>query len=125
MGHGGSLPRPPSDSGPSRFFAQDRSVDAGHRAGSLRMTGRGTLSDAEDEGAGGGEGAAGAVDTGQAGAGDLALAALPAELADGLDEEEDAVHAGVGVGEAAAVGVEGELAAGGGAPAGHQGAPPT
>ncbi len=50
--------------------------------GSLRMTG--TLLNAEDEGAGGGQGAAGAVDAGEPGAGHLALAALAAELADGL-----------------------------------------
>src|SRR3990170_4551922 len=77
---------------------------------------------AEDEGAGGGEGAAGAVDAGELRVRDLAVAALAAELADGFDEEEDAVHAGVGVGEAAAVGVEGEVAAGGGALAGDEGA---
>ncbi len=80
--------------------------------GAARSAQFGSLLHAEDECAGGGEGAAGAVDTGQPGAGDLALAALAAELAHGLDEEEDAVHTGVGVGEAAAVGVEGEVAAG-------------
>ena len=54
--------------------------------------------------------------------GDLALAAFAAELAGGFDEEEHAVHAGVGVGEAAAVGVHREVAAGGGALAGDEGA---
>src|SRR3990172_8434033 len=39
----------------------------------------------------------------------------------GGDEEEDAVHSGVGVGEATAVGVEGEVAAGRGALAGDEG----
>ena len=48
---------------------------------------RQALLNAQDEGAGGGEGAAGAVDAGELGVGDLALAALAAELADGLDEE--------------------------------------
>ena len=47
--------------------------------------------------------------------GDLAGAALAAELPRGLDDGEDAVHAAVGVGEAAAVGVDGQAAAGVGA----------
>src|SRR5687768_11672800 len=76
----------------------------------------------EDQGTRGGEGATGAVDAGQAGIRDLALATFASELAGGFDEEEDAVHAGVGIGEAAAVRVEREVAAGGRALAGDEGA---
>src|SRR3954453_6573719 len=56
-----------------------------------------------------------AVDEGDFGVLDLARAAVPPELADRLDQQEDPEHAGVGVGEAAATGVEREVAADGGA----------
>src|SRR6267142_2324249 len=70
----------------------------------------------QDERAGGGEHAAHAVDERALGLRDLARAALAPELARRLDDREDAVHAAVGVGEPAAVGVDRELAAGGRAP---------
>ncbi len=88
----------------------------------IRTTGGERLVCPENEGAGGGERAAGAVDAGQFRAGDLTLAAFAAELADGLDQKKHPVHPRVGVREAAAVGVEGEVAAGGGALAGDEGA---
>src|SRR5438132_3231172 len=91
---------------------------------SLRMTAF-LLIRAEDECAGAREGAAGAVDAGKFGIRDLALAAFTSELPGGFDEEEHAVHAGVGVGEAPAGGVEREVTAGGGALPGDEGAPLT
>src|SRR4051794_17733565 len=53
-------------------------------------------------------------------AGNLARASLAAKLANRFDEQEDSVHAGVAVGEASTVGVEGEVAAGRRALAGHE-----
>src|SRR3546814_14480651 len=64
--------------------------------------------------------AAAAVGDGDLGAGDLAVAALAAELADRFDQDEHAVHAGVGVGEATAVGVRGQGATGAEAPVGDE-----
>ena len=46
----------------------------------------------------------------------LADAALAAQLPHRLDQQEQAVHAGVAVGEAAAIGVDRQLAAGRDAP---------
>ena len=44
---------------------------------------------------------------------DLASAAFAAQLAHRLDQQEQAVHAGVAIGQAAAIGVDRQLAAGG------------
>src|SRR5262245_1221551 len=69
-----------------------------------------------------GEHAAVAVGEGGLAIGDLARAALAAQLPHGLDQQEQAVHAGVAVGEAAAVGVDGEAALGPDPPALDEGA---
>src|SRR5689334_3585970 len=61
---------------------------------------------AEDDRRLGGEDAAVAVGDGGLGAGHLAGVAFAAQLPDGLDQHEQAVHAGVAVGKAAAVGVD-------------------
>src|SRR5262249_27148292 len=61
-----------------------------------------------DQGARRQQHAAHAVDERHPAAGHLAVAALAAELAGGLDDREDPVHPGVGVGEPAAVGVDGQ-----------------
>src|SRR3954451_5607353 len=74
----------------------------------------------EDGGRRTGQVAAHAVDEGDLGVLDLARAAVPPELADRLDQQEDPEHAGVGVGEPAATGVEREVAADGGALAGDE-----
>ena len=66
------------------------------------------------DGARGGEYPTGAVHQRQLWVVELAVAGLAAQLPHGLDDEEDAVHAGVGVAEAAAAGVQREVAAGGG-----------
>ena len=52
---------------------------------------------------------------GELGVRDLALAALAPQLPRRLNDQEDAVRAGVGVGEATACGVHWEVASGGGA----------
>ncbi len=74
----------------------------------------------QDQSAGGGKGASGAVDQTGLGIRDLPVAALAPELACSFQEEEHAVHAGVTVGEASAVGVHGEVTAGSGALVGDE-----
>ena len=66
----------------------------------------------EDGGGLGGEDGAIAVYQGDIRAIDLPMVGAAPELSDGLDGEEDAVHPGVGVGQAAAVGVDRQVPAG-------------
>src|SRR5689334_9717016 len=78
--------------------------------GECRMSRARASVDAEQDGAGGGEPSAGAVDAADLGIGDLALTRLAAELPHGLDEQEHAAHARVAARQTAAVGVRGQRA---------------
>ena len=87
---------------------------------SYEVTRRYLLVGGQDNGAGGGQGAARAVDQAGLGARDLPVSALASQLPGGLQQEEHAVHAGVAVGKSAAVGVHWEVAAGCGALVGDE-----
>src|SRR5574337_275644 len=90
--------------GPSR---PPRTRGSRHRAGAVASS-RASLGPPEEDGAGGGEDAAGAVAEGDLGILDLARAALAPELPHALDQREDPEDAGVAEGEAAALGVRGK-----------------